>query len=205
MTTLERQALVLDNQKLVTRLVESVMRRHSLPEEWREELSAIGTLGLVQAAASFDPARGVAFAGFASHRVSGAVIDSLRRGKACMEVLQGSFDGERSPSPSPERRLITTQDMQRVHEAMMSLDVRERELIETLYGERPSLSAVAEQQGISKSWASRLRDRAVESMRDNSGPERAAVLAPTAKREVLHDEIKDVGQERTSRTKSRSM
>ena len=163
----ERQALVLQSQKLVTQLVQSVMRRHGLPEDWREELSAAGNLGLVQAAASFDPNRGVKFASFASQRVSGEIIDSLRRGNASMEVLQESMDGETSSSPNPEERAIATQEVKRVHDAMLSLGVWERELIETHYGHGSSLSEVADRQGISKGWASRLRERAVETIRDH--------------------------------------
>ena len=167
MTINERQALVLDSLGLVTRLVESAMRRHSLPEDWREELSAAGTLGLVQAAASFDPNRGVKFATFASHRVFGEIVDSLRQGKACVEVLQESMDGETSPSPNPEQRAITSQEVKRIQEAMKSLGVRERALVGTFYGQGPPLRAIANQEGISMGWASRLRERAVETIRDH--------------------------------------
>lgn len=44
------------------------------------ELRSAGRLALVQAARAFDPRRGVPFARFASRRISGAMIDELRRG-----------------------------------------------------------------------------------------------------------------------------
>ena len=44
----------------------------------REELVAAGTLGLVEAARRFDPARGVPFERWASLRIRGAVVDAVR-------------------------------------------------------------------------------------------------------------------------------
>jgi RNA polymerase sigma factor for flagellar operon FliA len=44
-----------------------------------ENLEAAGTLGLVEAANNFDPARGVEFKAYAYHRVRGAMLDELRR------------------------------------------------------------------------------------------------------------------------------
>lgn len=44
-----------------------------------ENLEAAGILGLVEAAAQFDPARGVEFQTFAYHRIRGAMLDELRR------------------------------------------------------------------------------------------------------------------------------
>jgi RNA polymerase sigma factor for flagellar operon FliA len=43
-----------------------------------EELAANGFLGLVDAAAKFDPAKGVKFDTYARHRVRGAILDGLR-------------------------------------------------------------------------------------------------------------------------------
>lgn len=44
-----------------------------------ENLEAAGTLGLVEAATHFDPARGVEFKAYAYHRIRGAMLDELRR------------------------------------------------------------------------------------------------------------------------------
>lgn len=44
-----------------------------------EELVALGNVGLAEAAARFEPGRGVPFAGFAWYRVKGAIIDGLRQ------------------------------------------------------------------------------------------------------------------------------
>src|SRR5690606_6309749 len=44
-----------------------------------ENLEAAGILGLVEAAAQFDPSREVAFTTFAYQRIRGAILDELRR------------------------------------------------------------------------------------------------------------------------------
>ncbi len=44
-----------------------------------ENLESAGTLGLVEAASSFDPSRGVEFRAYAYGRIRGAVLDELRR------------------------------------------------------------------------------------------------------------------------------
>jgi RNA polymerase sigma factor for flagellar operon FliA len=48
------------------------------PHVDRDELAAAGNLGLVEAAARFDPARGVPFGRFASVRIRGAILDAVR-------------------------------------------------------------------------------------------------------------------------------
>src|SRR5207253_2587988 len=44
-----------------------------------ENLESAGTLGLVEAAGNFDPARGSDFGTYAYGRIRGAVLDELRR------------------------------------------------------------------------------------------------------------------------------
>ena len=44
----------------------------------RSELISAGVLGLTEAAARFDPDRGIPFAGYASQRIRGAVLDLMR-------------------------------------------------------------------------------------------------------------------------------
>lgn len=44
-----------------------------------DNLESAGILGLVEAAAQFDPQRGVEFRTFAHHRIRGAILDELRR------------------------------------------------------------------------------------------------------------------------------
>lgn len=75
--TPQARRLIEDNLPLVdhiTRRVTAAFPRHVE----REELARAGMLGLVEAAARFDPARG-SFAAFAGRRIEGAILDEVRR------------------------------------------------------------------------------------------------------------------------------
>lgn len=66
------------NLRLARRAVQRLASR--LPAHvGRDDLYAAALLGLVNAARSYDPARGVPFQAYAARRVEGAVLDELRR------------------------------------------------------------------------------------------------------------------------------
>lgn len=72
-------ALVVDHVPLVRHAVQKAVSR--LPGHVAgDDLHAAGMLALVEASRAFDPHRGVPFAAFAVRRVTGAVLDELRRG-----------------------------------------------------------------------------------------------------------------------------
>lgn len=74
----ELEALTRAHLPLVYRSVARVIGR--IPRKPADDdLVAAAMMGLVQAAVGYDPTRNVAFAGFASVRVRGAVLDELRR------------------------------------------------------------------------------------------------------------------------------
>lgn len=52
---------------------------HSLPPNIRDEIEADAILGLIDAAAKFDPSRGVPFEAYARMRIKGEMLDGLRR------------------------------------------------------------------------------------------------------------------------------
>ena len=73
----ERDALILHHRALVDRLVRDARRR--LPGHVStDDLTSAGLLALVSAARSYEPDRGVPFAGFAATRIRGAILDELR-------------------------------------------------------------------------------------------------------------------------------
>lgn len=73
-----RDQLILTHLWLIRHVVGRLMAR--LPPAMDvENLESAGTLGLVEAATKFDPARGVKFETYAAVRIRGAVIDELRR------------------------------------------------------------------------------------------------------------------------------
>lgn len=73
-----RDALLRDNLSLVHHVARKLARRLSDDADVDELVSA-GTLGLMSAAESFDPSRGLAFSTFAVPRIRGAMLDELRR------------------------------------------------------------------------------------------------------------------------------
>lgn len=65
------------------RIVQGIVRQvsvHVPAHVDRGDLLSAGYLGLVEAARSYDPARGAPFGAYARHRVRGAVLDELRSG-----------------------------------------------------------------------------------------------------------------------------
>ena len=77
MTTREqRDRLVRENLAIVGYLVNEVARRATHLS--RDELASAGSLGLLMAAETFDPAQGVPFGAFARRRVLGAIADEMR-------------------------------------------------------------------------------------------------------------------------------
>jgi RNA polymerase sigma factor FliA len=109
------QQLIDECQGLVRSLALGVHR--SLPQSVElDDLVAYGQIGLVEAARSFDPARGNRFSTFAYYRIRGAIYDGMakmswfgRSGSAqahsnrlSNEVLRGEAEGEETPEAQTE-------------------------------------------------------------------------------------------------------
>lgn len=73
-----RNTLLRDNLNLVHHVAHK-LARHLADDADVDELVSAGTLGLMSAAESFDPGRGLAFSTFAVPRIRGAMLDELRR------------------------------------------------------------------------------------------------------------------------------
>jgi len=74
----EQDSLILEHLEYVRQLLGKMLG--GLPTGVDiENLEAAGTLGLIEAARKYDPARGVAFKTFAYQRIRGAILDELRR------------------------------------------------------------------------------------------------------------------------------
>jgi RNA polymerase sigma factor for flagellar operon FliA len=73
-----RDQLVMENLDYVGRILSTMTFVIKDPEA-RENLHSAGVLGLVQAAAEFDPTRGAAFRTYAYRRIRGAIVDEMRK------------------------------------------------------------------------------------------------------------------------------
>lgn len=80
-------------------------------------------------------------------------------------VLQGSF-GEQSP----EAALLKNESVARLLQALPRLSPRQRVLVRGFYFEGRSIDQMAQELGISKSWASRLHRQALVELRDALEP-----------------------------------
>lgn len=71
-----RDQLIVDNLPLVGYLVSEIWSRATHLS--RDDLASAASLGLVMAADSFDPDRGVPFGAYARRRITGAIADEMR-------------------------------------------------------------------------------------------------------------------------------
>ena len=73
----DREKIVMDYLPLVKYVVDRLPVA-SLPQISRDDLISSGVIGLLKAADSFDPSRGIKFKTYAEIRVRGAILDELR-------------------------------------------------------------------------------------------------------------------------------
>lgn len=181
----------------------------------REDLSAYGFGGLLEAFRNFDSSRGTEFASYAYPRIRGAVLDALRRvqwaprdrtsrrrddvdptranitSRHFRDAAQGeSFDADAASVPE-EGPLYTylmepseiqklefgerggqrehvelAQKLKLLRQAMDRLSKFERTVIRLYDIEGRTMLEIAEEMSCTKSWITRVRDRAMEEMRE---------------------------------------
>jgi RNA polymerase sigma factor FliA len=147
-----------------------------------DDLRSLASEGLLRASRSFDPSRGTPFRRWANRRIRDWLAEGLRqwahlpryrladRASSRDELIAGclamAVDGETTQvagrqAPDPEQSACARELAERLRQALVRLPCSERALIERhdLAGE--SLHEVARTLGISKSWATRLRVRAI--------------------------------------------
>jgi RNA polymerase sigma factor for flagellar operon FliA len=100
-----------------------------------DELVALGSAGLAEAANRYDPARGVAFPAFAWYRVNGAIIDGLRKAtqlprrtwaklvalRAASEYLENRAERERGAIGTGAQLATGTDALAQVQQAMTAI------------------------------------------------------------------------------------
>jgi RNA polymerase sigma factor for flagellar operon FliA len=97
-------------------------------------------------------------------------IDILSKSAVALAIVSGSseapFFGGQAPS-DPEREVSKKETCQKLRAAIATLPEKERTIIEQYYFHDLTLSEVAQQYaGLSKSWVSRLHDRALGMLRE---------------------------------------
>lgn len=161
------------------RLVAHVTKKYYAATAAQDDLISIGTIGLIKAVDTFDPARASKFSSYASRCIENELRMELRRTRregtllSLQEPLEGS-EGQLTladtlPDPAVmeddcERRA----DAARLRQLVETLPRREQEVLTRRYGldgrAPQTQQEIAARLGISRSYVSRLEKRALETL-----------------------------------------
>jgi RNA polymerase sporulation-specific sigma factor len=148
-----------------------------------EDLVSIGTIGLIKAVNTFDPAKRIKLATYASKCIENEILMYLRRNqKTRMEVsfdepLNVDWDGNElllsdvyGTDPNVAYRALEEEvDRSLLRGALGRLNTKERRIVELRYGladgHQRTQKEVADSMGISQSYISRLEKRIFQRLR----------------------------------------
>lgn len=164
-----RQRLIEAYQPLVFKVVMKVRPPEALLMDMIQE----GTIGLIEAVERFDYERGVRFSTFATYRIRGRVLNSLRSDRRHAWSLDdnGAVDpplASRLADPASEAALQSVEDAevaQQVRRALEVLPERERTIVRATYVESREPRSVAAELRISLSHFYRLHKQALTHLR----------------------------------------
>ena len=166
------------------RLVAHVIKKYQYLEEDQEDLISIGTIGLIQAVATFNAEKGNRLAAYASKCIDNEILMYLRsRKKTCREISlyepigtdrEGNeiklYDIIETEEEDVPERLYLKENIQKLYEKVENeLSQREKLVLKMRYGlyngEEYTQREIARQLGISRSYVSRIEKSAVEKLR----------------------------------------
>ena len=176
-----RQKLIAHNLRLVVYLAKKFENTGINVED----LISIGTIGLIKGINTFDPAKKIKLATYASRCIENEILMYLRRNsKRRMEVsidepLNVDWDGNElllsdilgTDEDMVCRDIENEVELGLLHEALDKLDEREREIIVLRYGlDRPDGSEMTQKEvadllGISQSYISRLEKKIIRRLK----------------------------------------
>ena len=159
------------------RLVVYIARKFENTGVGIEDLISIGTIGLIKAVNTFDPAKKIKLATYASRCIENEILMFLRRtSRQKMEVsldepLNTDWDGNElllsdvlgTEGDMVYRSIEETVERQMLSAALARLSVREKEIMRLRFGlgggQEKTQKEVADIMGISQSYISRLEKR----------------------------------------------
>ena len=178
-----RQGLIEHNLRLVV----YIARKFENTGVGIEDLISIGTIGLIKAVNTFDPAKKIKLATYASRCIENEILMHLRRSSRMkMEVsleepLNVDWDGNElllSDIMGTEPDLVgkaldEEADKALLNEALSRLSAREKKIIRMRFGlgghKEQTQKEVADALGISQSYISRLEKRIIKRLRSEIG------------------------------------
>lgn len=165
------------------RLVVYIARKFENTGIGIEDLISVGTIGLIKAVNSFDPAKNIKLATYASRCIENEILMVLRRtSRLKLEVsfdepLNADADGNElllcdvmgTEPDLVSRDLDSNIERSSLHTAIRALNSRERNIVELRYGinggSERTQKEVADMLGISQSYISRLEKRIIGKLR----------------------------------------
>ncbi len=167
------------------RLVAHVVKKYNSPNEDMEELISIGTIGLIKAVDTFDPAKAGKLATYAARCVENEVLMYLRarkkhlRESSYYEPIGTDREGNEiqllevleSGEPAALEQIGLRDDTVKVYRLLESvLPERERQVLIMRYGlyrgREFTQREIAERMGISRSYISRIEKNALNHLRE---------------------------------------
>lgn len=148
-----------------------------------EDLVSIGTIGLIKAVNTFDPAKRIKLATYASKCIENEILMHLRRNNrrrtevSFDEPLNVDWDGNElllsdvygTDDDLIYRNIEDKVDRELLHKALGKLSNRERRIMELRFGlddgQERTQKQVADNLGISQSYISRLEKRIIKKLR----------------------------------------
>ena len=161
------------------RLVVYIARKFETTGIGIEDLVSIGTMGLIKAIGSFRTEKNIKLATYASRCIENEILMYIRKRSASRceisldEPLNVDWDGNElllsdvlgSEDGGVGEAFAAREEKRVIHEAVASLEPRERQIIELRYGlsgdREMTQKEVADLMGISQSYISRLEKRII--------------------------------------------
>ena len=165
------------------RLVAHIMKKYYTPNGDQDDLISIGTIGLIKAVGTYQPARSIKLATYASRCIENEILMHLRKTANLKsevsfdEPLNTDWDGNElllsdilgTESDLVMKPIEADVDRQLLSDALEKLEDREREIITLRFGldGRPERTQkeVADRLGISQSYISRLEKRIISRLK----------------------------------------
>ena len=154
----EVERIVQQNSGLIALLVGRTLRRcPRLPAVYDyDDLYSLGNIGLLSAARTYDPQRGVAFSSYAYRCIEHSILGALKRecdqqiDCVCMSQISGEDDENpiedqiRDTAPDAGTVALHRSDRELLEAALEGLSDRQREVISSIYFEGDSIAEIAQ-------------------------------------------------------------